>query len=397
MSSYTNLSSYISVRTLSFICLLLSALLLLSTQGFLIEDLQLVFFIPLLVAFWRLPKNPEHRIPQILVLTVLLLWLGASLQVHGLFNNAGRRSEVYISRFQNDVDGLLRRATYQRYNEIAMTYNLPPMKLLHQTLSMDDKTSAWLKHNLSVPLVVGGDAKHFQISVNGNIAMYERCFAQANAKDTLSPEQYDLARKLGIDLDRDVFAVKLPVISYPLLINLQPLSFELPGDQPELSRHFIAWLAAGFADKPYARFFVSESNADLLSRWQDAFNEALKIDGPWGTPIPAGIAYYLLGTLELLEGLTQAQAQAVLFNTAEATLRKAAGKAHINLDPWLYSAVFNNAAIARIASSNGKKDALVKAKYWLTMALAAAENNSPASLPSRTAVFNLHMLAESGL
>ena len=307
MNLQSNLKSQVSIWSFFLILAALAILLLLSAAGQLIEDLQTLLFLPLLLAFWRLPKNPSYRIPGPLILTVLILWLGASLRVHGVFNKPSSRTAVYLSRFPGDKDGLLGRSTFQRYNEIAQTYHLPSMELLLRTLSTEKETRLWLSGNPNVPLVVGGDSEHFDITFNNIIDSQAHCFRAALAQDSLSSSQRKAAQDLGIDLERDVLSVRIPGLERPLLLTMQPLRVKIPDEPSELSRHFMAWLAAGLAKKPHDVLESPESPADRLSRWQDAFNEALKIDGPWGTPIPAGLSYYMIGTLQTLEALTQAQ------------------------------------------------------------------------------------------
>lgn len=337
--------------------------------GVLAEDAQTFLFPLFAVVFYFIPKNRAQRLPLVLLLFVVLLWLATSAFVRGALPQGAETSRIYLSRLQGDSDGMQARGLYQRINEIARTYELPRMELVQRFFSDEADALQWLHRNPRSPFVIWGAPEWYTVSL------------APNQSDLLSPHKLDGScptETKGERFDNNSFCI--PPFGGRFELVLVPESITIPDTPPELGRHFIAWLARGLSlDKkpghPWNRSDkaskpVSQS-ALLLAMRRDAVIEALRIDGPWASGTPHGLAHFLLGTLDCIEGLEQGAPEERLFESSLEHFRKAASLVAETDNPRLFAAIFNNAALVKLLLARGEDD-VRQARKWFALAADSA-------------------------
>lgn len=384
------IKKYLSPFWLIFLAVLLLVFLILAYSGVLIEDLQTYFFPLFLVTLWRLPRSPAFRLPVPLVIFAFFLWVG--VESVGAFSRSSSLPSIRLSRLQGDSDGLRARGLYQRYNEIARTYELPSMSLLQLSFDGDAEAREWLDEKPNCPFLIYGPPRWFRVVFPRDASRYFADYPRLMKIEDMPQLFKDSARHLGILLERDVAVAYMPGVGVPLALTFQPEVVGIPGEPAELSRHGIAWLAKGLERGPWAQRegdrMAEQERASRHAARFDAFYEAGHISGPWKTNILLGLSYYFMGTLDLLEALDSPRVEPVLTESALRAFRKAAALVVRWKDPGVAAAVFNNAAVAQLAKGTSSGD-LAKARKWFKYALTSRGESQKPSLASRVAMLNL--------
>lgn len=352
---------------MSILFLLVILVLIAPSLGFLAEDAQTVMFPLCSIAFYFIPKSREQRLPLALIVLISILWIGTSAFVRGALPTSAQTPHVYLSRLSGDGDGLRARAIYQRYNEIARTYELPKMELVQRFFSTEDDARQWLRSSPQSPFVIWGSPEWYGLVFAPSqdpLFLPHRMNSLCSGKSdrTASPASSG--------------EICIPPFEGHFKLVFLPESIGIPDEPPELGRHFIAWLARGLSLQkaeiapdpgPDAGRLMSES-AQLLAMRRDALTEALRIEGPWASGNPHGLAHFLLGTLDCIEWLNQADESSRLLESSLGHLRKAASLVAKSDNPRLFAAIFNNAALVKLLLAEGNEDVL-QAKRWLDLAV----------------------------
>lgn len=379
---------------------LLTAILLISSAVFavLIEDLQMLAFPLILFCFWRLPLVAERRVPAFLLIFSLLLWVCSVGAAFGLYSFGSRSQSIYLSRLEGDASGLRARAIYQRYNQIARTYDLPRINLAQLSFSNDRNAVQWLSERPAVPFVLRGTPEWLRVVFPDDSSRFAGLYPRILKTEDIPREILSRAEALSLAPGRNVFILKGPFSGQYLAVEYQPEGVTIPGEPEELARHSLAWFGAALrSDLPRVssrKKFSMAAERERAVR-AEAWFEASKIDGLWKSRTAQGVAYYFLGTLSLLEGQATGFFQPRALALSLDWYRKAASCFSANNDASFYAAVFNNAALALLFSGTEQAN-LRKARYWLTEALRArpSESSGPV-LGVRVALFNLMALEEA--
>ncbi len=386
MSLLARIRSILSIHCLIGILLLALSLRVVAYFGVRIEDLQFVYFPVLLIVLFFLPSAKRYRIPSVLLVLAVGLWLLASAHVEGYLpksNDAGIATK--IARLEGDTSGMEARSLYLRINQIARTYSLPSAEMMRLSLSDESSAHEWKKKHADCSLLVRGNSEWLLLDLCVSLSKYLHPLFSAVSAD-LDNESALRAEKWRLKAKQEVLFIALPGISQPFALLYQPESIVVPGQPEELARHWIAWFAAALPIEQQSLGSAQELENFFAERL-DVLNEASLISGPWKSDAPRAVSDYLSGTLYLLQSSVFGS-----FASEEALkhFREAAGRVNKTTSAELFSAIFNNAALARIASAQSLED-LKKARAWLQMATeASGQRSGSASL--RTAFYNLELL-----
>jgi hypothetical protein len=349
------------------------------------DDLQVVFFPLLLPVIWYLPVNREFRIPGLLLILSLVLWLAAYSGIHKISQAELDRPNTFIARLDKDATSLSARALYQRFNQIARTYHLPPMRILHLSFSEDKEVYNWLQNRKHAIFLIRGQQDWLRVVFNPGAKHLFDKHPAANFKG-LSGNQQSEIQSFDLNSGLDVYPVKILGASSPLLIVFAPEAVSIPNEPSELSLHLLAWLSRALK----TRDFQNQSSwAEQLADRYLAATEASKIDGLWKSATPVGLSYYLLGTFQLLEMLESDIISDTICESSINSFFNAASRANPKNDPELSAAIFNNAAVTLFACAKDPQE-LKKARSWLNTAISSAAKSN--SRGARAALYNRAVL-----
>ena len=356
---------------LALISLVIISLIVLPNYGVLREDLQAIAFPILFLGFWRLPKERIYQVPAPLMLLALTLWAGATLHVKGITSGKSDVAQVIFARLTTDQQGLEARGRYKRYGEIARTYELLGGALVHRGATSNGNAANWLasSHPLS-PFLVRGEPAWMEVVFNPKLRF-------RNGEQTAT-------RLVQVDWSDRRFA-----------IGYLPSVLNVPGEPRELGLHYLAWLAQSVRpsfEEPGTEAIHDAARTVALRR--DALAQITDLDGAWLSNSPFGLGYYLLGTWDLLEAVEQGLSSDELFKSSLGKFRSAASHVRIYDDPELYSLIFNNAAVAQLASAKVVAD-FSQARHWFRIALDVVETTDQLPLGARLAYDNLLKLEAS--
>ena len=374
---------------LAVIVLCVASLPVLTHFGYLREDVHKLIFPICLVAFWRLPRRAEYRIPSSLLAVAAGLWVVATLHVSGMLPEISARGYVLIGRLENDSDGLKARAIYKRYGEISRTYHLMAVDQVYRGFTSSREAMQWVAaERPNSPVIIYGRPDWMIIGINPR--MNENILSSSFGKTAfpaVSPAIAPFAEQAG-DLPRTT-SVQLWWTSHPFYVRLLPRTLPLPGNSVEQSLHFLAYAAQAIRFEDHAE--TLELRAEVLAMRRDALYGIANLEGPWGSGTMLGFAHYLIGTLDLIEALQQGDPMSEQYKVALDHLQQASSLVVRNHAPELYSDVLNNAAIALIAQSQEVED-FQKARGWMTLAFAMTGKSSATSDEAQTALANLSSL-----
>ena len=373
-------------------CFFLLFLFHILSSSILIEDLQLYFFPLFFWGVYYLAKKPVHRMPFIIVGAVCLLLI--AIQAAGYFKSQEKESYIYISRLENDKDGLKARAFERRYNQVAATYELPFIKLRQQELGMPSVGKEWLAKNPLVPFLIQGQADWYQVVFPYSAKHYLDEFASTHVVSEIPTYMQNAAKSFALNLGRDVSAVQLEDPRSIFLVGLIPEFLEVPSREYELSSHFLSWLAKGLELHesslcPSSSFSCREAICPVcIAERRDAFYEASDILGAWKSAVPTGFAYFLLATIDLLSALETVPLDNIQIDFALRRFAQSASKVNSSENGGVYELLFNNAGVAVLA--NGKTtENLSKARNWFERAANEARRKDRIHIGSKAAMINL--------
>ncbi|MCB0323380.1 MAG: hypothetical protein KDD69_07390 [Bdellovibrionales bacterium] len=388
-------SRYISPLWGGLLLLLVSVLYLTPSLGWRVDDVQMVLFPFVLLAFWRLPRSTRFRLPVPLVVLAVALWLTSAAYVEGIFAGSLPETGAYVARFEKDPRGMAGRDLLRRYNQIARTYELPRAMQLEHVVSAADIQTFLDEHRLT-PFVIFGRADWFDMEFSGNIARYLGPLLPAIGEPAAEAALRE-ARQMGLFHGENVILIQPSGFAWPLAVTYQPEKMVVPGEPAELTRHWAAWLGQGLVGQPklVEHLGITEARAAFIATRNDGFAEAAQIAGAWKTNSPLGLAEYFVGTLELLDAATSDHFSDTLRNSVLARYRTAAGYVEQESSPETYAAIFNNAAVALLFTADETKD-LEQVRRWLDTAL-DTKVRGDIPLGVKAALFNMDSLARNGL
>jgi hypothetical protein len=390
------LKNLIYLPALVLLPLLVVALRIFAYFGVRIEDLQFVFFPLVLLVFVLLPRKASHRIPLSLISLSIVLWLGSAAYVEGLLPGLRHRPTSVISRLSSDVDGMQARALFVRFNEIARTYELPEIEILQRSFADAAEARNWLIAHKRSPFVVRGDIDWLQLNFLTRISAYLLPIAPVAGGNILfdAPSVVDQQRALSrwqLEVGTDVILLQVPGYVRPFALVFQPSQAQTSSEPSELTRHWLAWLAAALHIPP-KHVLDLESQHRFLATRIDALNEANLISGPWKSDEPRALSEHLSATLQLLDAALSHSVQA---SESLAQFRSAAGRVRRTESPELFSAIFNNAAVALLFQSDTVED-FARAVKWLELSSETAGGET-VDAAARAAMYNLEALSEHGV
>lgn len=371
-----------------------------------IEDAQTALFPLLLICLWRLPKDSRWRLPLPLVGALGAVWAFSALQIYGFLPNSYASAGVFVSRLDDDAEGSLTKSFVQQYNTVARSYRQPVMRLLPRKMQSVVEAEQWLEKESEALMLLTGNAKWMTVVLPGKIPVIEQLI-QASVKTTDDSAFRSTIAQYKLTLEDDVARVDFWDLGVPLVIVKSPESFDLPSTPLTLVAHYLAHFSAALeggtqlqdqlSGRGLREFTADELPELKLASERDAFAVAGQFEGGWKTLGPLGVANFFIGTIDLL----QANRAAPVFQLSdlycsEQHFRTAAGLAFVNSYFEAHSAIFNNAAVAKILSARNARD-MLKARSWFEAAVAEADQRGRYPRGARAALHNLRMLNRLGL
>lgn len=350
--------------------------------GYYLEDAQAAFFPVLLFSFFMLPKKKTFRIPSLVVFFCILGWGHSVLKTSGVFSFFPTDSRLYLSRLSNDDMEVTARDLKRRVNEIAATYHLSTLELLPQSLIGASEQKKWLSHHPDARLIIGGD-KHWLV-VTARVPFLFHKDNSSTSKELFSLETE--SRYLGLTQGVDYDPLFISGLNNHFLLSSRMLTFSLPSTPTELSRHYLAWLAAGLDEE--------ESFHHIGLGY---LYEAQQVLGLWKSSGPLAVAHFFsaLGHLLLaLEHETSVELGEV--NCALDQFKQALAKVRQKYEPELYATFFNNAAVAKLVAAQTEKDYQM-AEAWLLKAAKTRTKQGEATQGTKLALLNLITLTRTGI
>lgn len=385
---------YISLFWLTCLFAVLLSALVSVYFGVLMESFQFVVFPIVLVIVWRLPKESQSRLPTPLLLLAFLLWV--SVRSYGYVTDRLNGHAVLLAHFKKDSGGVEAQHFYRRYTEISRTYELLPMHLLHRGFDNDREAREYLAQTESSPFLMYGPTSWFRLVFTESVSGYTDEYPLL-ARPSEIPEYFsNAAKEFGIALNRDVVVVELNSLDVPFAVAYQPEVIGVPGEPAELTRHSVAWLSKGLElfDPTPGESIGEERLVGRRAKRFNAFYEASHVAGSWRTQVLLGLSHYFLGTMDLLDALDREGTELMPIESALSSFKKAAGLAIQGSDPEVFSAIFNNAAVAQIAKG-GSPENVKKARSWLKLALTTQFHTGEPVLGARAAMLNLISLDQA--
>ena len=365
-------------------------------SGFAKEDIQTILFPFVLVSLWRLPREPKFRVPSKLIAVVFVLWVGATLHLRRSFPGRNQGIVSYISRLDQDPQGLAARTYYRRYMEISKTYHLPAIGLLYRNFANSVEASQWLSENSSQGVMIRGSALWPTVVFP---RLSKPFHARLRQSDVL-PDWYVVeAKKLDLALAQDALIVRLPGTDVPIAVAIFPEEFAMPLEPADLSAHLLAWAAAGLWPEQ-SKDIGSRPNKGMRLRrvnlQRDRLNEACRVEGPWKTNAPLGAAQFFLGTLDLLDYIANGAREQALSSCAVQELVSGAAFAVKWTDPQVFASLFNNAVVVKVVQGlSGKEDR--EMRKWLFRAATTVDDQGQPVRSAKLAMLNLIALERGGI
>ena len=378
---------------LILLCVTLS-LTILPHFGLFLEDLQGIVFPLVLVAVFGLARTPELRIPRLIFAFALLAWALGAIHLRGLLPSQLFVDEIYISRLSEDPEAS--RGLYNRFNQIAVTYQLPHSSLIHRFFSNRAESSAWLGENPNAMMVVSGSPEWLRVQVS------PRAIERFRSGEQLPGSLIERAKGLGYTLSGDEFSIRPPGTDIALVVRRPFDEFSLPHEPKELGRHFLTWFAAGLSSEwDFNQAFPDFENgapdgALNAAARADAFRSASGYVGPWRTNAPRAFALFYLSLLSLQEAFDGELFEARASDCFVRLLRRASGFIQQDVHPEIYADVFNNVAVAHLLRSRRDRD-FRQVKSWLLQAAGTLGSNGRPVSGAQAAAVNLDTLSEAGL
>lgn len=332
------LFKHVSLPAFCGLIIIAAVFFLAVSAGLLLEDIQAALFFLVLccVAFFFRERN--WRVPLSLAGAASILWLGTLIP--GVFELRRHSPDVFLSRLQGDTSGLDARALYHRFNEIAEIYRLPGMSLLQSTFKDDAETQRWLERYDRTPFMLRGSKQWLRLVFPGPTAPLARFNLPSLSPDEVPAYLQEAANELHLSLTHNLILARWIPYDLPLVLVFQPEAISIPANDPGLALHLLAWLGKGLSRDR------QPPSAGMAARI-DAFYQAKQITGPWIESEPLALAYYFLGTMELVEALRDPWGSlSPDGRAARRHLGVAAKRINSKEAPELYSANTNNLALA---------------------------------------------------
>lgn len=362
--------------------------------GFYLEDAQAIFFPLILFSFFMVLKKAEYRVPSLVICLCILAWGHSALKSWGIISLIPTDARMYISRLSNDDMDVSARDLKTRVNEIAATYHLSTLELLPRSLMGTLAQKEWLRDNPHAQLIISGNKDWLLVTTHAPFPFLESESRPASGGTLrfLEIESNRLGLRMGIDYDLlDVFGLGVSELGASgaeshLLLSSGMFTFSLPSEPTELSRHFLAWLAAGLDEE------------EPLSHVRLGYlYEAQQVLGLWKSSAPLAVAHFFSALSHLALGLQhQTSLEQGEVSCALDQFGKALAKVRQKYEPELYASFFNNAAVTKLVVATSDKDYKV-AETWLLKAARTRTKQGEATQGAKLALLNLITLTRTGL
>lgn len=391
------LLNYLNLRWFLALIAFIACLLLLPHFGVLREDLQTLLFPLMLITVLKVPKAELLRFPRWVFFVAAVCWALGALHVRAYAPSIINGHGIYISRLDEGSQSLLHRELYRRVNEISKRLDLPPAYLVQQRFESDDPARSWLRSHPEALFVARGTNDWIRLVFNPLRSI------AAGAADPSPDFLRSAAERAGIG-DVDQFAhARVEWIEEPFLVGQLPEFLLVPGQPPELGRHFLSWLGKGLLDEKHLERYLPNNLTDsqrrerLVAERKAALLAAGGIEGLWKSSAPRGTALSLAATLELLDAVRPGEpVEERGLHCAQVGFRNSAALARHDDVPQIAAITFNNIAVARIFAGYRDSD-FVKAYKWLSIAAGLRGKDGEPTLGAKLALVNLEMLWRSGL
>lgn len=349
------------------------SLFCLSYGPFRLEDLQFLFFPLILVAYWGVLRQFGVNVPKLVFFAALVLWLLSGLHLKGLLPDFSAGEKVYLTRLQDDSRGEMELALLSGYNRIAPKGGiLPSLEHLPREFTKGE-ARAWLKNYPEALFIVSGERDWL------DVYLPEKIFSEIPRIEFSSREEKKL-ESLGLS-SGDVLPVRIQGYPVTFAVGKLPSEISLATRPLDLAIHYLPWLAQALR--------TGSDFENSMAERKIAFDHARSVEGLWRGLEPVALANYGLGSAYLLSALNQEEYEGVGLQCAKSAFAEAAAQAVKSEHPELFALIFNNAALARIASSHSHRG-FRKAKFWLWDAITTPK----VTRASRIALYNLLLLEE---
>ena len=379
------LFSSLRMSAFAALVLLIFAGVLAHQLGVLQEDIQVVLFPFFCFLLFVLPVQRHFRPPLALISLAVFLWLSSVVYSHVIQPRAESDVPYFsVSRLDSDGGGVFVRQMSKRYDTISGTHDLPPLRVVVQSLDSTLLAQEWLREGSPRQLfVVSGASSWLQIVFNPDI----RWSSKAEFLRRLDPDLGSANSLANIE----TVPFKVQWVPRPLLLATLPRSIDSPaGGSKEFVLHALGWLS-----KALSTHLSSNSTNDLVDPGTADALAQLSADSRIGLSNGiAAIGQYLQALVLLAEYQSQGSVGDEIIDRAIALFRDAARFVKMESNPELFSVVFNNAGVALMAVADTPEE-LYKARFWIRVAHDASAFGDTLPTGSQVAMENLLRLDEA--
>ena len=362
------------------------------------EDMQALLFPFVLLLIWRMPKVAALRVPPVLLLGAGAFWLLGSLNVRGYLPSVFSTPGVYLAKVDGDTSDLEARAFERRYRDVARTYSLPALEMVHRRFDSAAEASAWLNSRELGASLLAGNQRALRLYLSPKAGEQ---LAAGEAVTPLSNEAHAEARKLELPLDGRVRGLRLAASDLVLAVGVIPEFVSLPNHAPELVQHYVGWLSRALRIDLLTveeGSLTDDSHQELLALQRDALNEAMMVEGAWSSYTPTGFAQMMVATGYLLQASASDVDgyQSGVLQLVRVAYARSKRLMRVKFDPEAYAVLLNNDAVVRILQSESEGERRdVRRLLWEAASIRDAKGG--VVLGAKLALLNLVLMERKGI
>jgi hypothetical protein len=340
-----------------------------------IEDLQTAFFPIFLASLWWCLRKEKSSKFTLAVLFLLFLWTLSASNVRGFGASFLKKDRIYLARFPKDVNSVSGSNFSFYYYRVADHYRAPQMQVVQRDFSNPVEAENWLNQRDFEKILITPDEQWGRIYLANNFLLFGK-------KSELKPnsELLKISKSLSLDMDNDLYLLKLKGNSWPLAMAVHPTQLQLPMAPEELLAIFIS-------------LFSKAVSSDSLGIRSEYFTRASDVVGPWLTNGPRSMSAYYSATIDLFRAVNEPAGKADL----NCVLQKFGHASGLNQgNGYLLSGIYNNLAIAYLLADEDEQN-LSLAKDLLVKAASAYDRENQPYVNTKIALLNLMILDRMGL
>lgn len=348
-----------------------------------VSERQQIIFPLSLIFLWGCCRKFDLRFPKVLFAVVLAAWsltlahfsLKLPSDIPLEQSPFGYLNSVAASQAGFDPDQF-----FLRFNQIAMTYHLPRLRIRGEDSRPQLKLSQHFVHGYRGLFEIDAENKRLHVKFE-------------TPKQRAGHQTDQLLRSFKIP-SHAANRVEHPVFHVPLYLSQEAGQLNMQALPEDLTLHFLTWFAEGLRGSSV----LADDSLFERERRRNAFYVAANYLGPWISNSPRGLATYLLGQVDLQEAVFGSEFEAGAVSCALDDFKNASGMVQRKYEPEMHAAILNNAAVSMVLGSD-LSDPIEQNKVsrWLWLASEARTSTGQVPVSARLALINFQILRREGL